>query len=363
MEKELISIIASVYKGETYLRECIESVLNQDYQNIELIMVDDGSPDNSGHIMDEYARNDSRMRVIHKDNSGVSNSRNVALKEAKGTYVCLLDQDDVLAKDYVSYFYRLIKGNDADVAATPSPCKFFGKVPVGTDAKDYVDIVKGDEAAITMLYHKMVIAPWNKMVSKKLIDNNNIFFQPQFFNGEGFAFSIECFMNARKVAIGHKKVYYYRVGDPNSGASKFKEEWINSSINAQQYIKSTFRNPSPELMKAWSFSNWHTHCDALNVMVGCGVEKKYVELYSKIKDICKSEAYRAFFAPISLQQKFRGILFSIFPYMAAKIINHFRIRKFNKEPNLQKPNSGGANEQVVIIGLQVAAPSCLKLVA
>ena len=97
MEKELVSIIASVYKGEKYLRECIESVLEQDYHNIELIMVDDGSPDNSGKIMDEYAANDCRMKVIHKENSGVSNSRNIALQHSKGKYVCLLDQDDVLA--------------------------------------------------------------------------------------------------------------------------------------------------------------------------------------------------------------------------------------------------------------------------
>lgn len=340
-EKELISIIASVYKGEKYLRECIESVLTQDYQNIEFIMVDDGSPDNSGQIMDEYAKKDSRMKVIHKENSGVSNSRNVALKESKGAYVCLLDQDDVLTKNYVSYFYRLIKENNAEVATTPSPCKFFGNIPVKHDEKDFVNVVKGADAAITMLYHKMVIAPWNKMVSKKLIDDSNICFQPQFFNGEGFAFSIECFLKAQNVAIGHKEVYYYRVGDPNSGASKFKEEWINSSINAQQYIKSTFSNPSSELMKAWAFSNWHTHCDALNVMVGCGVEKKYKELYSKIKKICKSEAYRVFSAPISLQQKFRGVMFSISPYMAAKVINHFRTRKFSKDNALPNPNMGG----------------------
>lgn len=326
-----MSIIASVYKGEKYLRECIESVLEQDYHNIELIMVDDGSPDNSGKIMDEYAAKDYRMKVIHKENSGVSNSRNIALQHSKGKYVCLLDQDDVLAKDYVSYYYHLIKNNDADVAATPSPYKFFGDVPSFEYRKDKIDIISGESAAIMMLYHKMVIAPWNKMVSKALIDKFNIHFQPQFFNGEGFAFSIECFLHSKKVVIGHREVYGYRVGDPNSGASKFKEVWINSSINAQQYIKSTFNNPSSSLLKAWAFSNWHTHCDALNVMIGCCVENTHKELYQKIKSVCHEEAYRAFLAPISLQQKFRGLMFSISPYFAAKVINHFRIRKFSKE--------------------------------
>lgn len=342
-ENKLISIITSVYKGERYLRECIESVLAQDYTNIELIIVDDGSPDGSALIMDELAQKDARIRVIHKENTGVSNSRNIGLKEAHGAYVCLLDQDDVLASNYVSYLYTLIKENDAEVAATPSVCKFFGDIPADKAKNDTVDVLTGEEAAIAMLYHKMVIAPWNKMVSKKLIDDNGIYFQPQFFNGEGFAFSIECFMNAKKVAIGHREVYYYRVGDPDSGASKFKEESINSSINAQQYIKRSFHNPSPELMKAWAFSNWHTHCDALNVMIGCGVQKLYKQLYCNIKNNCKQEAYRAFTAPISLQQKFRGLLFSLSPYLAAKIINHFRIRKFSKnmDESIIIVNSGG----------------------
>lgn len=341
MENELISIIASVYKGEKYLRECIESVLEQDYRNIELIMVDDGSPDNSGKILDEYAKKDKRIKVVHKENSGVSNSRNIALLQAKGTYICLLDQDDVLAKDYVSYFYGLIKNNGVEVAATPSPCKFFGTTPSFVSNNDYVDVLSGEAAAIFMLYHRMVIAPWNKMVSKSLIDKYNIHFQPQFFNGEGFAFSIECFLHSRKVAIGHREVYGYRVGDPNSGASTFKEAWINSSINAQQYIKSIFLNPSSELLKAWAFSNWHTHCDALNVMVGCGVKNSHQDLYDRIKEVCQAESYRALSAPISLQQKFRGVLFAISPYMAAKVINHFRIRKFAKSEESVKIKSGG----------------------
>ena len=132
MEKELVSIITSVYKGEKYLRECIESVLEQDYHNIELIMVDDGSPDNSGKIMDEYAANDCRMKVIHKENSGVSNSRNIALQHSKGKYVCLLDQDDVLAKDYVKFF------NYIDI-----PKIKLSDVPLGVSAVHFASCLSG----------------------------------------------------------------------------------------------------------------------------------------------------------------------------------------------------------------------------
>lgn len=330
-DEPLISVITSIYNGEKYLKECLDSVLNQDYTNIEFIIVDDGSFDNSGYIIDEYAQKDPRIKVFHKENSGVSNSRNLALEKASGEYICLIDQDDVFATNYISYFYNLIKTYQSEIAITLSPKKFFGDIPTSDTQKDKVLVQTGEQTAIMMLYHKMVIAPWNKMISKKLIERNNIRFQPHFFNGEGFAFSIESFMNSEKVVIGNKKVYYCRVGDPNSGASKFKEEWINSSINAQQYIKSTFTNPTPELMKAWSFSNWHTHCDALNVMIGCNAHKSHSKLYHKIKKTCNKQSLHALSAPIVLQQKLRGILFFISPFFAAKIINHFRIRKFSKE--------------------------------
>lgn len=97
----MISIIVPVYKAEKNLRQCINSVLAQTYEDWELILVDDGSPDNSGEICDEYAKNDSRIRVYHKENGGVSAARNLALDNAMGDYVCFLDSDDYISKDYL----------------------------------------------------------------------------------------------------------------------------------------------------------------------------------------------------------------------------------------------------------------------
>lgn len=328
--KDLVTIIVGIYNGEKYLTECIESIVEQDYLNIEILLVDDGSTDSSGRIADSFAKKDSRVSVIHQKNSGVSISRNNALREARGEYICIIDQDDVISKDYVSYYHRLCITNDAEIAITPSVDKFFGKPHKEHSNSDMVSVWTGKQAVIEMLYHKIVIAPWNKMIKKSLIDDNNLKFNPNYFNGEGFAFSIECFQHAKNVAVGNRKVYYYRVGDPNTGASKFKVEYIKSSLSAQQYIKTILIDKSPEVIKAWNFSNWHTHCDALNVMVGCSAVKMHRDLYMDIKKFCQKEAARAFIAPISLQQKFRGILFRICPYMAAKIINRFRVRKFEK---------------------------------
>ena len=325
----LISIIVCIYNGEKYLKECINSIITQDYTNLEIILVNDGSKDNSKNIIDNFVKNDSRIISIHKNNSGVSDSRNKALSIANGEYICIIDQDDCISNDYISYFYNLIKINNAQIALTRYADKFFDKIHESKENDDF-EIWSGKKACVEMLYHKIIIAPWNKMIKRTLIEKNNIKFDTRFFNGEGFAFSIECFQEANKVVVGKRKVYHYRVGDPTTGASKFKVEWINSSINAQQYIKEKIKEIDEELLAAWEFSNWHTHCDALNVIVGCRQEKNNKELYSSIKKITQKNALLALKAPVSMQQKLRGILFKFNPYFAAKIINKFRIRKFEE---------------------------------
>ncbi|NME83736.1 glycosyltransferase [Clostridium sp. SM-530-WT-3G] len=328
--KPLISIIICIYNGEKYIKECIQSVVDQDYEKLEIILVNDGSTDNSGKIVDEFLSIDNRIKAIHQKNSGVCNSRNIAMYTSQGEYICIIDQDDIISKDYISYFYGLCKKYNAEIALTPTVDKFFGELHEST-SKDDIRILTGQQTTIEMLYHKIAIGPWNKMISRKLIVENGLRFNPNFFNGEGFAFSVECYQRADRVAVGKRRVYHYRVGDPESGASKFKEAYINSSINAQQYIKDTFVTETRQLLKAWEFSNWHTHCDCLNIMVGCGVIKKYPEMYKNLKKVCQEQAQVALKAPIAKQQKFRGILFKINPYMAAKVINHFRIRKFSKD--------------------------------
>ena len=331
-KQPLVTIIVGMYKGEKYLKECIESIINQTYKNLEIILVDDGTPDKCGEIADEYANTDNRIKVIHQKNSGVSTSRNNGLDIAKGEYVCIIDQDDCISSDYVQYFYNLIKINNADISLTRHPFKFFDLYKEEQISKEEkIQIWTAEKATIEMLYHKVVIAPWNKMISRKLIEENKIRFNPDFFGGEGFAFSIDCYQRANKIAVGQRKVYYYRVGNPESGASKYREKMIYSSIEAQKYIKSNFVEETIELDKSWIFSNWHTYCDCLNVMVGCKATKENKELYNQLKRVCQKDAFCALKAPVSAQQKLRGILFKINPFMASKIINHFRIRKFKRE--------------------------------
>lgn len=114
----MISVIVPVYKVEKYLRRCVNSLLNQDYDDYEIILVDDGSPDGCPQICDEYA-NDERIRVIHKENGGLSDARNVGTNEAQGDYIIYVDSDDYVDKNHISSLWKALKENNADISCSP----------------------------------------------------------------------------------------------------------------------------------------------------------------------------------------------------------------------------------------------------
>lgn len=125
----LISIIVPVYNVENYLRKCLDSIVNQTYKNLEIILIDDGSDDNSDKICDEYATKDNRIVVIHKINGGLSDARNAGLEIAKGEYIGFVDSDDYISEDMYEFLYNLAIENDLDVAMCAS-CNVYedGKV-------------------------------------------------------------------------------------------------------------------------------------------------------------------------------------------------------------------------------------------
>ena len=115
-EEKLLSVIVPVYKVEPYLHRCIDSIRNQTYKNLQIILVDDGSPDNCGKICDEYAELDARIIVVHQKNGGASAARNKGLRYAVGDYVAFVDSDDWIASTMYETLVRMIERNDLDIA-------------------------------------------------------------------------------------------------------------------------------------------------------------------------------------------------------------------------------------------------------
>ena len=111
----MISVIVPIYQTERYLPRCIDSILAQSFRDFELLLIDDGSKDNSGAICDWYARQDSRVRVFHKENGGISDTRNFGLDHAKGDYIAFVDSDDYIGHDYLKILMEMAVENDADM--------------------------------------------------------------------------------------------------------------------------------------------------------------------------------------------------------------------------------------------------------
>ena len=170
MEKDLISVIVPVYKVEKYLEKCIESVLKQTYTNLQIILVDDGSPDNCGKICDEYAKKDSRIEVIHKINGGLSDARNVGINRANGRYIGFVDSDDYIKEDMYEKLINLIKEYDADI----SICNLYDVI----DGKEYVrnkdngihEYSRIDILKEILLDKNIQSYAWNKLYKKELFD-------------------------------------------------------------------------------------------------------------------------------------------------------------------------------------------------
>ena len=174
-EKPLISIIVPIYNAEIYLDKCIKSILNQSYDNFELILVNDGSADNSANIVKKYMENDKRIIYLNQKQSGVSAARNNGINNAHGDFITFIDADDMIEKDYLEYLLSLFSNRNIDVTLSTFPFK------IKNDSKknkqimdDKVNEMSGIDATKEMLLYKIVISSWNKMFKTELIKNKKI---------------------------------------------------------------------------------------------------------------------------------------------------------------------------------------------
>lgn len=165
--EELISVIVPIYKVENYLEKCVETIVNQTYLNLEIILVDDGSPDSCGTICNKLAEKDSRIRVIHKKNGGLSDARNAGIRIATGEYFLFVDSDDFISYSMIETLYKSIKKNNADMAVCGYEKVFSNGIIEKRhfSVKNGEEVLTGEEATKRLLYSmepEMVVA-WNKL--------------------------------------------------------------------------------------------------------------------------------------------------------------------------------------------------------
>lgn len=251
---ELISVVIPVYNIQTYLKECLNSVKNQTYKNIEIILVDDGSTDNSGTICDDYAKIDSRIIVLHKKNRGVSSARNEGIKVATGKYISFIDSDDWIAPDMLEKLYIAIKDSDSSIACcTFSEVTSDGRIifPCGTYKHEIITSKMIAKKFCDEGYVKNVMfPPWNKLFRRDV--TAQIKFRNGLRMGEDFLFCMECVTEAGEMVIVDEPLYFYRLREGSAMTSSFSEKRLDYLIAAKEIVR-IYRSNYPEYLQTAEF--------------------------------------------------------------------------------------------------------------
>lgn len=242
--KDLITVIVNVYNGEKYIKKCLDSILEQTYKNIEILVIDDGSTDKTKNICESY--NDKRIKVLKTDHIGLSQSRNVGIDNAKGEFLYFIDVDDFIKKDTLEYLYNLCIIYDSDMSFSKS-----------LEVKDYHYRYKDKKEKtklipikkmlkMNLLSENYAINIWNKLFKRKLF--KELRFENRIINDLAFTYKIICTCN--KISYGNQiKYFYYRNSD--SITMKRKTDFDRNidiykvSIDRYNYIDSLFQRFAP----------------------------------------------------------------------------------------------------------------------
>lgn len=279
----LISVIIPVYNVEDYLRECVDSVINQTYKNLEIILVDDGSTDSSGKICDKYAEKDKRVRVVHKENSGPSKTRNVGLGHAKGKYIYFLDSDDYIEPNALELLVNTAESNGADLV-------FFdalsfsddgAKIKQGYTIKGTYESKSGYEVLTDLHkskdYHCSIVLLF---ISLNLLNNSNIRFLESAYCSEDMLFTYKVFCSSLKISQCKHTLYHRRYRSGSIVTSGKSERHFRSCRDVYEEIK----NFSDHIGKAGDYmaTEYTVRC-AFNAL------DTYKKISKKEQILCKKE--------------------------------------------------------------------------
>ena len=250
MDAAKISIIVPVYKVEPYLDKCVSSIVNQTYKNLEIILVDDGSPDNCPAMCDAWAEKDSRIRVIHKTNGGLSDARNAGMTVATGELMAFVDSDDWIAPDMYEYLYQRLTEDNSDIAACGVQMVWENKTPSRMLTRDGNCVLNQEEAMRAIIEESWLKQPvWYKLYKTALV--RDILF-PKGKCHEDVFWSYQAVGKAKKVSISDYIGYYYlqRGGSiMGAGYSLKRLDAVEAKVQRCAYIQERFPALSPLAIK------------------------------------------------------------------------------------------------------------------
>lgn len=310
---ELISVIIPVYNLDKYLKNCLDSVINQTYQNLEIILVNDGSNDCSGAICDEYAKKDSRIRVIHKENGGVSSARNAGLDIAKGEYIGFVDGDDIIDDNLFEVLYETAKNFNSDITA----CGIVQHRMDGTVQTLSDDSLKNYEKSVIIkgffddnLIKETMYGPVNKIIKRKVVDS--IRFKENLTIAEDLLFLFNCIEKSDTVVLNNKPLYHYLKRENSITTSKFSEKKLDY-IKAADIMLFKCENEYPFAFYSalkWNFYQKLTILRQLNRHYS--IKKRNIILYKEMYNFIKQNK-KSVLSSLSFKRKIDLVLVLYFP--------------------------------------------------
>lgn len=308
-----ISVIIPIYNVEKELRRCVDSVLNQTLENIEILLVNDGSTDESPRICDEYAISDSRIIVLHKENGGLSDARNCGLKESKGEFILFVDSDDYIDKEACEKLYSIAIQKELDIVIGDA-------VRIENNSISYLKhsdisinkVMSGNEFLKEQLAeNSMHMATWLNLYSRKLITNNKLYFKKRIYH-EDEQWTPRVFLNASRVLYININFYNYIIREGSITKRKNLEKNGIDLIETCYYLEKLYRKVEDKQLRALLNDNLgklflHAihHADLY--------DRKYSKVYNK---------FFLFGKPKTFKNKIKAFLFVINKY-AYKYINNY----------------------------------------
>ncbi len=238
----LISVIIAVYNPGKYLRPCLDSIVNQTYKNLEIILVDDGSTDESLAVCKEYAEKDNRVIVHHKENSGVSATRNKGIDLSHGDYYSFIDSDDYLEPDTYQYLIDIINKHNVDAVNFEHFITYPSKETIHKTSDDQYGLYNKADSMKRLV--KSFPFAWNKLFSKKIIDG--IRFNEQIARGEDGLFARQAFDKAESAYFTSKPLYHYVQSEESAVRGKFRKSQL-TAIKLIDIYDSFFMDKYPDL--------------------------------------------------------------------------------------------------------------------
>lgn len=331
MNDNLISIIIPVYNVEKYLKKCINSVISQSYKNIEILLVDDGSTDKSGIILDEYAKKDARIKVYHKKNEGLSSARNYGLKKCKGMYVCFVDSDDFVSKCMLENLLNNLLETKSDISVCGIKCFYDGDTISEQFTHEYF-VYNNKEALLKMIDYKSGVSPnaVNKMYKRKLFTNDCLYPIGKLYEDMGV--TARLFNKCNRIVYTPDCYYYYLQRRDSITNQLFKEKDLDHI-----YMSKLLYNFICENIK--SIKNEYYVYHILNEISCCNKifvskQKCYKNVIDQTKHDIKHNLKLILISKIySFQKKIQIICMGYFPNIYQKIylIDYNKKRKKTNE--------------------------------